>query len=182
MTDQELEPHGARAVSALDKKIGPFERFRTDRAVSREAGRAVRTIEALRVESAVQIAETAITSETTKICAAIATRASTSIGALTKTLNTSCAAVQATLTTSFAADVVGHIGSRAQNRSAIERLQSAGKLTEGESEAVVGMIEEAHARDIEDSRLYMEAAKGAVRRLHATALSGIQSARSTLDQ
>jgi hypothetical protein len=179
--EQDFDRDGARAVVALQSKIGPFERLKTDRAASRAAGAATRKIDAMRVEAAVRIAETAITSEQTKICSAIATRAATSIGALTTALNTSCAAVGSALTTSFAADVVGHISSRAQNRSAIGQMEVAGKLTEPEADAVVGMIEEAHTSDIQDSKRYMEAAKGAVRHLHATALSGIQSARSTLE-
>jgi hypothetical protein len=181
MTDQAHDPDpGGRAVLALRDRIGPLETLRTGRAISREAGRALREIESLKAAAAVRIAETAITSDTTKICAAIAARAMPSIGALTTALNTSCAAVDASLTTSCAADVVGHITTRTRNRASIESLVSVGQLCAEEASILTGGIENDFADDVERSRIRMKAAKTAVSRLHNHALSGIESTRSAL--
>jgi hypothetical protein len=173
--------HGAGSVAALRNRIGPVQRFITGMAVSDEAGRGLRRIEAERVAAEVKIAETAIALNTTKICAALVARSMPAIGSLTTTLNTNTSAVDASLTSACAGDVASHILNRHHNRAAIREFEQAGQLTGEEAHVLTEQLESDLATDVERSRRRMADAKVAVEHLHDKALSGIESARAAIE-
>lgn len=168
------------SIVSLREKVGPIQRLLTGIAVSDHAGRGLRRIETARVDAEVKIAETAIGLETTKICSALTARAMPTIGSIATLLNTATAAVDASLSSATAADVVGHIRTRARNRDEIHDLQRGGQLTPDEAQILDDHLNHDMATDINRSRERMHEAKSTVSHLHSRALSGIESAKSAV--
>ncbi len=178
--DEVAQPSGASVVNLRDK-AGPLQRMVTGLAVSGKAGKALRELEAARVEAEVSIGKTAIALAATKIRTALVARSMPQIGALASALNSATSAVDMALTNGAAASVAAHLQNRADNRTVLASLEANGKLTTEEGQVLHGFLEEDLGEDVRRSRDRMADAKLAVKALHSHALGNIQAARVNAD-
>src|SRR5947208_3221559 len=109
---------GAVNFHALEKHTGLVDRWRADRAASRDAGHFLAELRTARIQAEARIATTGLKIAEAQIKTALVSGSMMQIGALTMDLNQKTAAVEQRLTTASHGELIAHLQNRAASVTA----------------------------------------------------------------
>ena len=184
--DSRLEPTAPPSLAtsanlvAIEKHTGILDRWRADRAASRQAGHSLAELKTARIQAEQRIATTAFKIAEAQIKTALVSGSMMQIGALTMDLNHKTAAVEQRLTSGSHGELIGHLQNRAASVGAIKALEQDGRISEQEATALTSFAQADAVEDINRSRERTRKAKEAVETLHGFALDGIARAKDSV--
>ena len=167
----------ANLVARIRSKVGTWEEFRTNRAVSKMAGRALREVHSQKINADTRLANTAISIAEVQMATAMVGRAVPIMAGSMERLNAQANASDQAYTAQEAAAVQSHFHARRRNRDEIERDSRACGLSEQETNAAISFAEANMADDISRTRARTVRCKQAAEALYERALDGILAVR-----
>lgn len=185
-TDTKLEPIAPPSLAnsanliAIEKHTSLMDRWRADRAASRQAGHSLAELKTARILAEQRIANTALKIAEVQIKCALVSGSMMRIGALTADLNQKTAAVEERLTTGGHAELIAHCENRAASVNSFKGLEQQGRISSEESDAMTSFAQADLVDDINRSRERTRKAKEAVGALHGFALDGIARAKDSV--
>jgi len=175
--DEPIGSEGPASLSDLRNRIGLFEEYRTNRALSKRAGEALREIEGNQIASKMRLANTAITIAETQVATAMIARAVPVISGAMERLNAQAIAADQAYSAQEGAAIQSHFHFRQKLRGAIERDVEVSGLSEQERDAALSFADANLADDINRTRARTQRCKQAADALYDRALSGFVSVR-----
>jgi hypothetical protein len=185
-TDTRLEPISPPSLAAstnlvaIEKHTNIFDRWRADRAASRQAGYSLAELKTAGIQAEHRIANTALKIAEVKIRCALVSGSLLQIGALTVDLNQKTAAVEERLTTGSHAEVIAHLENRAASVCSFKALEGEGRISSEEATVLASFAQVDAVDDINRSRERTRKAKEALGALHGFALDGIARAKDSV--
>jgi hypothetical protein len=181
-----LEPSTPLSLSnstnliAIEKHTRLLDRWRADRAASRQAGYSLADLKTQRILAEQRIANTALKIAEVQIKSALVAGSMARIGALAADLNQKTAAVEERLTTGNHAELVAHCENRAASVASFKSLEQQGRISPEEATALTSFAQGDLVDDINRSRDRTNKAKEALGALHGFALDGIARAKDSV--
>lgn len=161
------------AFSTLAKQAGVLNRYRAERAASREAAKHFTGLRTTSIQAEARIATASLKTAETQIMTALTAAATTQIGALLLDLNARTAAVQLRLTSASSGELTAHLQNRKETVAAIKEMTSDGDVTADESAVLIALAASNATDDIERSLRRSVRTKEAVDALYDVALGGV---------
>lgn len=175
--DEQGPDQGDHSIGEIHHSVGPFEEFRTNLALSKMAGRALREIHGQKIDAKTRLANTATAIAETQMATAMIARAVPVISGSMERLNAQAHAGDQNYTAQEAVAIQSHFHARQSNRAEIERDARDGGLSQHEVDVAISFCEANLAADIERTRARTARCKEAAEALYQRALSGILAVR-----
>ena len=175
--EESLGSDGPVSLSDLRNRIGIYEEYRTNRALSKRSGQALREIQSNEIASKTRLANTAITIAETQVATAMIARAVPVISGAMERLNAQAIAADQAYSAQEGAAIQSHFHSRHKLRHEIERDVGASGLSAQERDAALSFADANLADDINRTRTRTQRCKEAADALYDRALSGFVAVR-----